>query len=88
MPATDGLSAAEAYVLISLPRFDARKALKLGLMGLLAQRVLAWRPKTARAFSAPGISRICMSRPAYRALCRSWSPRSSRLCAPPNPRVR
>lgn len=35
-----GLSAAEAFVLLSLPRFNARAALKYGLMGLLAQGVL------------------------------------------------
>jgi hypothetical protein len=35
-----GLSAAEAFVLISLPRFDARLALKFGLMGLLAEGIL------------------------------------------------
>jgi hypothetical protein len=34
------LSAAEAYVLLSLPRFDVRQALKLGFIGLLAQRAL------------------------------------------------
>jgi hypothetical protein len=67
MPATDGLSTAEAYVLISLPRFDARKALKLGLMGLLAQRVLRMetenRPGLFRTrhiphlYVAPGVPR-------------------------------
>lgn len=35
-----GLSAPEAYVLLSLPRYDIRKALKLGFIGLLAQGVL------------------------------------------------
>jgi hypothetical protein len=35
-----GLSAAEAFVLLNLPRFDARMALKYGLMGLLAQGIL------------------------------------------------
>lgn len=35
-----GLSAAEAFVLISLPRFNARLALKFGLMGLLAEGIL------------------------------------------------
>jgi len=35
-----GLSAAEAFVLLSLPRFNARLALKNGLMGLLAQGIL------------------------------------------------
>ncbi|HXO03607.1 MAG TPA: hypothetical protein VN900_16210 [Stellaceae bacterium] len=35
-----GLSAPEAYLLTSLPRYDIRKALKLGFMGLLAQGVL------------------------------------------------
>ena len=34
------LSAPEAYILMSLPRYDIRKALKLGFMGLLAQGVL------------------------------------------------
>ena len=34
------LSAPEAFVLLSLPRYDIRKALKLGFMGLLAQGVL------------------------------------------------
>jgi hypothetical protein len=37
MPVNDGLSPPEAFVLLSLPRFDIRKALKLGFMGLLAQ---------------------------------------------------
>jgi hypothetical protein len=35
-----GLSAAEAFVLMSLPRYDARQAVKLGFMGLLAQGIL------------------------------------------------
>jgi hypothetical protein len=35
-----GLSAAEACVLMTLPRFNARLALKFGLMGLLAQGIL------------------------------------------------
>lgn len=35
-----GLSAPEAFVLMSLPRFDASQALKLGFMGLLAQGIL------------------------------------------------
>jgi hypothetical protein len=35
-----GLSAAEASVLLSLPRYDARQALKLGFMGLLAHGIL------------------------------------------------
>jgi hypothetical protein len=35
-----GLSAAEAFVLMSLPRYDARQALKLGFTGLLAQGIL------------------------------------------------
>jgi hypothetical protein len=35
-----GLCAAEAFVLLSLPRYDVRQALKLGFMGLLAQGVL------------------------------------------------
>lgn len=35
-----GLSAPEAYLLINLPRWDVRKALKLGFMGLVAQGVL------------------------------------------------
>jgi hypothetical protein len=34
------LSATEAYVLLSLPRYDAVKALKTGFMGLIAQGVL------------------------------------------------
>lgn len=40
MPANIGLSAPEAFVLISLPLWHAQKALKLGFMGLLAQGVL------------------------------------------------
>jgi len=40
------LSAAEAFVLLSLPRFSARAALKYGLMGLLAQGVLRSEEKT------------------------------------------
>lgn len=35
-----GLSAPEAYLLINLPRWDVRKALKLGFMGLMAQGIL------------------------------------------------
>ena len=35
-----GLSAPEAYLLISLPLCDPSKALKLGFMGLVAQGVL------------------------------------------------
>jgi hypothetical protein len=34
------LSAPEAYLLLSLPRFDPRFALKIGFMGLIAQGVL------------------------------------------------
>jgi hypothetical protein len=34
------LSAPEAYLLLSLPLWDARKALKLGFMGLVAQGIL------------------------------------------------
>lgn len=34
------LSAAEALVLLSLPRYDARQALKFALMGLLAQGIV------------------------------------------------
>jgi len=40
LPASDGLSAPEAYLLLSLPGCDARKALKLGFMGLVLQGVL------------------------------------------------
>ncbi|HWD59279.1 MAG TPA: hypothetical protein VG308_13415 [Stellaceae bacterium] len=40
MKQTARLSAPEAYILVSLPRYDIRKALKLGFMGLLAQGVL------------------------------------------------
>ena len=40
MPANDGLSAPEAFVLMSLPKFDVRQTLKLGFMGLLAQGLL------------------------------------------------
>jgi hypothetical protein len=36
----DGLSSAEAYLLINLPRWDVRRALKLGFMGLVAQGIL------------------------------------------------
>ena len=35
-----GLSAPEAFILMSLPRFNSRQALKLGSMGLLAQGIL------------------------------------------------
>jgi hypothetical protein len=48
-----GLSAAEAFVLISLPRFNARATLKYGLMGLLAQGILRSEEK-----ARPGIVRI------------------------------
>ncbi len=40
MDKTAPLGAAEAYLLLSLPKFDNRKALKIGFMGLLAQGVL------------------------------------------------
>src|SRR5262249_15403413 len=40
MAANDGLSAPEAFVLMSLPKFDVRRTLKLGFMGLLAQGFL------------------------------------------------
>ena len=40
MAANDGLSAPEAFVLMSLPKFDVRQTLKLGFMGLLAQGLL------------------------------------------------
>ncbi|HTZ38406.1 MAG TPA: hypothetical protein VMB84_20440 [Stellaceae bacterium] len=40
MPGNAGLSAAEAFILMSLPKFDARQALKLGFLGLLAQGLL------------------------------------------------
>lgn len=40
MAVSNGLSASEALVLISLPRFDARKAIKVGLFALLLQGVL------------------------------------------------
>jgi hypothetical protein len=40
MEKTAELSAPEAYILMSLPRYDIRKSLKLGFMGLLAQGVL------------------------------------------------
>jgi hypothetical protein len=36
MTVGDGLSVPEAVVLLSLPRFDVGKALKLGFMGLSA----------------------------------------------------
>lgn len=35
-----GLSAPEAYLLINLPRWDVHRALKLGFMGLVTQRIL------------------------------------------------
>jgi hypothetical protein len=41
-----GLSAAEAFVLLSLPRYSARAALKYGLMGLLAQGILKSEEET------------------------------------------
>jgi hypothetical protein len=40
MVTNDGLSAPEAFVLMSLPKFDVRQTLKLGFMGLLAQGLL------------------------------------------------
>lgn len=43
-----GLSAPEAFALISLPRLDIRKALKLGFLGLLAQGVLRSDEETRR----------------------------------------
>jgi hypothetical protein len=48
MEKNERLSAAEAFVLLSLPRFDVRKALKLGFMGLLAQGVLRIEPEDRR----------------------------------------
>jgi hypothetical protein len=41
-----GLNAPEAFILLSLPRGDSRKALKLGFMGLLAQGVLRAEDET------------------------------------------
>ena len=40
MADSGGLTAPEAFALISLPRLDLRKAVKLGFLGLLAQGVL------------------------------------------------
>src|SRR5580700_11442529 len=40
MTPNDGLSAPEAFVLMSLPRYDAGKVLKTGFLGLIAQGVL------------------------------------------------
>ncbi|MBV9583330.1 MAG: hypothetical protein JO213_00410 [Alphaproteobacteria bacterium] len=40
MPEGHPLSAAEALVLLSLPRFDGRQAVKIGLMSLQAQGIL------------------------------------------------
>jgi hypothetical protein len=40
MVANDRLSAPEAFVLMSLPKFDVNRTLKLGFMGLLAQGLL------------------------------------------------
>jgi hypothetical protein len=40
MKKSELLSAAEAFVLLSLPRFDVRAALKYGFIGLLAQGIL------------------------------------------------
>jgi hypothetical protein len=40
MAANMGLSAPEAFVLLSLPKFDIPKTLKLGFMGLLAEGML------------------------------------------------
>lgn len=44
------LSAAEALVLLKLPRFEAAKAVKIGLMGLLAQGVVRARQETKETF--------------------------------------
>lgn len=53
----DGLSSAEAYLLINLPRWDVRRALKLGFMGLVAQGILRLdveeRPGLIRARRIP-----------------------------------
>jgi hypothetical protein len=38
--ASEGVSAPEAFVLLSLPRYDAAQVLKIGFMGLIAQGVL------------------------------------------------
>ena len=51
--ADNALSPAEAFVLLSLPRYDSRKALKLALMGLLAQRRLRMESE-----DRPGVFRI------------------------------
>src|SRR3984957_16645950 len=51
--ANNALSPAEAFVLLSLPRYDSRKALKLALMGLLAQRRLRMESE-----DRPGVFRI------------------------------
>jgi hypothetical protein len=40
MATNDRLSAPEAFVLMSLPKFDVNRTLKLGFMGLLAQGLL------------------------------------------------
>ena len=40
MVTNERLSAPEAFVLMSLPKFDVRRTLKLGFMGLLAQGLL------------------------------------------------
>jgi hypothetical protein len=48
MAESGGLTASEAFALISLPRLDIRKAVKLGFMGLLAQGVLRSDEETRR----------------------------------------
>ena len=45
-----GLSAAEAYLLINLPRWDARQALKLGFIGLVTQGILRLDVEERRGF--------------------------------------
>src|ERR1700735_5659711 len=66
MAGGEGLRGAEVYVLLSLPRFDARKALKLGFMGAIAQglvrmesverRVLLRKKRFVHLYAAPGLT--------------------------------
>jgi hypothetical protein len=67
MKKSELLSAAEAFVLLSLPRFDVRAALKYGFIGLLTQGILRIeaedRPGLFRARNIPHL-RVALKLPA------------------------
>ena len=77
------LSAPEASILLSLPRYDAAKVLKTGFIGLLAQGVLRLetedRPGLIRTRHIPHL-KVAETR---RRPCRRSPPRWFRWCATP-----